>query len=263
MRQLHRLDVVQTKGLKAGRIDQAGLAAFPHPIPSGAGGRVFARVQGARNFTGLGLGVGDQVVDQGRFAHARRAQNQTVFALQVCGEFDQALGLALTQAQRQDRVAHASVGRQARPSAIEEFLQVAFVEHDEHGNVLGLGGDQGAGELALGPFRVGGHQHHHQVQIGREGFGADLVLAVEQVLALNHALYRAFVASGLPDHTVTHHRLAFFAARVADAALPVGAFHQTMATVGRHHQTFLRPAHARAARCMSRPRRSLAGGWEW
>ena len=67
-------------------------------------------------------------------------------------------------------------------------------------------------------------------------FGADFVLAVEQVLALHHPLDRALVAGGLPHHAVTDHRLAFFASWVADAALAVGAFHQAMAPEGRYHQ---------------------------
>ena len=51
--------------------------------------------------------------------------------------------------QRQHRVAHGAIRRQARPGAGEGLSQIGLVEHDERLDVLGLAGDQGAGQLVL------------------------------------------------------------------------------------------------------------------
>ena len=147
------------------------------------------------------------------------------------------------QAQRQHRAAHAAVGLEPCPGAVERGLQVALVEHDEHVNALGLRRDQRARQLAFGEFGIGGHQHQHLVEVGREGLGAHLVLPVEQVAPLVDALDAALVARHLPLHLVTHDHGVLLAAGVADAASAVGAFDEAMAAMRRHHQTGLQIGH--------------------
>ena len=153
VRQLHGFDVVEPKFLETRRVDQGGLALLVHPVPGGAGGGVLARIERARNFTGERSRMRHKPVDQGAFAHARRSEHQGAFAGQSGLQFVQpgfgGGGGFTFEAQGQYRTAHAAVGRQACPGAVKARLHVALVEHDQHVNVLGLGRDQGACELAF------------------------------------------------------------------------------------------------------------------
>jgi hypothetical protein len=77
------------------------------------------------------------------------------------------------------------------------------------------------------------------VQIGGEGLGANLVLAVKQVAPLVDFFNRSLVLAGQPLHAVAHHGLRFFAARVANDALATCRLYQEMAAVAGHHQAGL------------------------
>src|SRR5450830_193288 len=141
---------------------------------------------------------------------------------------------------------HVPVRGQPGPGAGKGLDQIAFVEADDRGDVLSLGCDQGARELVCRKLRLGGHQDQHLVEVGGKGFGADLVLPVEEILAGQHLLDGAFLAltrrGRQPAHTVTHHGLALLAAGVADAPHAIGALDDAVAPVAGHHQALLQGA---------------------
>ena len=81
------------------------------------------------------------------------------------------------------------------------------------------------------------------VNIGRKGFGANLVLAVEQIAPrlyfFDTALLPLAWGGGQPQHAVTDQGLIFFAPGVADAAVAIGALHHAVAAMAAHDQALL------------------------
>ena len=69
--ELHRLDMVQPKLLKAWRVNQRGLPGLVYPVERGAGGGVFAGVQGLGNLCRQHLGLRHQQVGQAAFTCTR------------------------------------------------------------------------------------------------------------------------------------------------------------------------------------------------
>ena len=147
------------------------------------------------------------------------------------------------QAQWQHGAAHAAVGVQAAPRALECGAQVLLVEHDERIDAGVLGRDQGPGELALGELGVCRQEHQHLVEVGGKGLGAQFVLAVEEVAAGLDALDAALVAGGLPLNAVAHDHRVLLAARVAEQAAAVVLLHEAVAAVRSHHQAGLKRCH--------------------
>jgi len=62
------VEVTEAEFLQAGRVDQ--MAVDVEVVEGGVGGRVLAGVEGLRNFAGGGSSLGDERIDQRRFAHA-------------------------------------------------------------------------------------------------------------------------------------------------------------------------------------------------
>ena len=106
-----------------------------------------------------------------------------------------------------------------------------------------FGGNQGAGELHFTEHRFGRYQNQELVEIGGKSFGANVILTVEDIAALEYFLDRAFIAltrwGRQPQHIIAHNCLAFFATRVADAALAVRCFDHAVATIAGNHQACL------------------------
>jgi diphthamide biosynthesis methyltransferase len=65
-------------------------------------------------------------------------------------------------------------------------------------------------------------------------------LTVKKVGARLHFLYGALVLAGQPLHAVTHHGLAFFAARVAYHAPTVRGFYPYVAAVSSDYQAWFK-----------------------
>ena len=239
---VHGLDVVQPELLKPRRVDQCSAPVSVNPVQRGAGGRVFAGVERLRDFGGQHLRMRNQEIGQAAFARARGAEDQRFFALhqrhqRVHRGLARVVGGLGLDRQREHLIAHGAVGRQLGPGAAEGFGQVAFVQGNDGADTGGLGGNQCARQLVFRELRLGRHEDEHLVQIGRKGLGAHLILPVKQVVARLDFFDRAFVFRGQPAHTVAHHGLTFFAARVADDAFAVGFFNQHVATETGHYQT--------------------------
>ena len=66
-RQVHRVDVIETKFLESGGVNHRSGFCIIHPIQARAGGRVFARVQGCRNLVRQYVSVRQQPVDKRAF----------------------------------------------------------------------------------------------------------------------------------------------------------------------------------------------------
>ncbi len=141
--QLPWVNVVQAKLLKAGGVNQCRGFVCIHPIPSGAGGGVFAAVQGLRQDASLHQCTWNQAVDQTAFARARRAQHQRGSPRQACGQGGSA-GVFVFQRQGHHVIAHVPVGQQPLPSPRKRHGQITFVEGNQRRDVLLFCGNQGA-----------------------------------------------------------------------------------------------------------------------
>ena len=231
--QIGHRHLAQAEFLEAGRVDQRRLVRLVEPVPAGVRGGVAAGVQRRRDLADLRGRVRHQQVDQRALAGARGAQHQRGAA----GERGQALaGLVGAGLQRHldDRVTHRGVGRQARARGRGRLAQVGLVQQDVRRNAGVRGGDQRAGELALAEDRLGGDHHQQPVEVGGEGLGLPLVLAVEEVApgldGLDHALVAAAVGD-LPAHPVTDDAVALLAAGAALDLAALGRLDDVVAAV--------------------------------
>ena len=75
-----RFNVVQTKFLKTRGINQRCHFCLIHPIPSGAGGRVFTRIQSLRYFLCENGDIGYNGIDQCAFSSSRFTDNRNLAA---------------------------------------------------------------------------------------------------------------------------------------------------------------------------------------
>jgi hypothetical protein len=194
---------------------------------------VAARVERGGDLTGLRAGLGHEAVHQRALAGARRAEHQRGLAFEPLAQIVQAV--VGFQAERQHGEAHVPVRGQPRPGSLERRAQIVLVEHNQRCDARGFGCDQGARELHVGEHRLGRQQHQHLVQVGCEGFGAEFVLAVEQVAAFFHTFDHALVATERPAHAIAHHHRILLAPRVAEGALAVVAFDETVSAMRGHH----------------------------
>ena len=181
------------------------------------------------------------------------------------------------------RIQNAAIGLQPLPCHGKRLFQIVLVERDDGGNARIFCSDQGARQLAFREHGLCRNHDQYLIEVGSKRLGANFILAVEQVAAFQHFFNRAFLAlpggRGLPQHTVTDDRLAFLAARVANAALAIGRFNDAVTAMATYDQALrggfsgcnggfaVSAAHAAltvegVAGCGMRARRSTAGGWE-
>ena len=251
--QLHRLDVVQAKLLKAGRVNQRRGPGLIDPVQRRAGGGVFAGVEGLRNLRRQHACIGHQQVRQAAFPRPRRPQHQRFFVLQQRHQFGRLCivcrrcGVFRLDRQWQHLVAHTPIGRKFGPGPAEGLDQVAFIQRNDGLDALGFRRNQGTCQLAFRKFGFCGNQDQDLVQIGGKRLGPHFILPVKQVAALFYFFDRAFVLRGQPADAVADDDLAFLAARVANDPLAGFGFNQHMAAKTCHHQSRLRARQRRSA----------------
>ena len=164
--------------------------------------------------------AGQQRVDQRGFAHAGLADQHAG----VAGQERPQRRYILLCAEFQHAIADGGIGGEPFARGCGRFGQVAFVQHDQHVELLVESRDQAACQQFVAERRFGGDHHDDLRDVRGDEFFAERIGAMQQRAArrdaFDHSL-RAGAVSGrrvcgaLNFHQIAARRFAFFAARQA------------------------------------------------
>ena len=198
-------------------------------IKRGVRRRVFSGIECLRNFASGGTGLGDQCIDQRRFAHAgltdehaglARKPRTQIFCVVAGGEFDHG-------------IAEAAEHRDTLAGLGQAFAQVGLVEQDQRLDFLAFRSEQGAGDQFVGEARFGGDDDDQLVDVGGDQLLADFIGAVKQAGARQDGLDHTLVVGAALDlHPVATGDLAFLAPREAGEQAAIGKFDNILPAMG-------------------------------